>query len=484
LVAHQFYTQTGSQTVGDDAQAPEEPAGDEKRPVTEVERIFRTWLNERSPEIEAFNRKYPVFIVAAQGGGIYAASAAANFLATMQDDCPSFSRHVFAISGVSGGSVGAAVYAAALDGRHPSGQHGCREPGTTATPGPLEGKVGDVLTRDHLSPVLALLVPEIAAAMLLDAVEFVIGRSVSLSADGRLPLAKASRATALETSLACGLAAAPQEFRECIAAGSRSPLRKPLTWQPASGSPALILNTTLSEAGSIVAFAPFPLWELGEVEAFMDRPYGIDPAASELVVAAVASARFPGVLPPYPLREKNGRQRNFVDGAYADASGVATAGAIYKALKKVAADSQVDLRLILLTGDDGRTSRHQLGYSTWADLRVPLEAVLNVQSGIGSREVVRALNQFADSRDGEDAQPVVIPLRFPTTFLGWTISKTTNASIAAAVGSIGECPSPTQRAAQLKLIRGSRERASEATRIDNGCKLSRIRRLLTPSGAT
>ncbi|MFX4370007.1 hypothetical protein ABTA37_19955, partial [Acinetobacter baumannii] len=36
-------------------------------------------------------------------------------LARMQDLCPTFHHHLFAISGVSGGSIGASTFAAALD---------------------------------------------------------------------------------------------------------------------------------------------------------------------------------------------------------------------------------------------------------------------------------------------------------------------------------------------------------------------------------
>ena len=57
---------------------------------------------------------YPVFVVSAQGGGLYAAYNTATFLARLIDLCPGFRRHLFAISSVSGGSVGAAVFASAL----------------------------------------------------------------------------------------------------------------------------------------------------------------------------------------------------------------------------------------------------------------------------------------------------------------------------------------------------------------------------------
>ena len=83
---------------------------------------FAHWLKAR----RSGNAPFPVFIVTAQGGGIYAASAASSLLATLQDLCPSFARHIFAISAVSGGSVGASVFNAALAEENASkGETGC-----------------------------------------------------------------------------------------------------------------------------------------------------------------------------------------------------------------------------------------------------------------------------------------------------------------------------------------------------------------------
>jgi hypothetical protein len=78
---------------------------------------FVSWLQQRGlePGKPPSGNPYPIFIVTAQGGGIYAAYNAAVFLARMQDLCPTFRRHLFAISAVSGGSVGAATFATALD---------------------------------------------------------------------------------------------------------------------------------------------------------------------------------------------------------------------------------------------------------------------------------------------------------------------------------------------------------------------------------
>lgn len=101
----------------------------------------------------------PIFVVATEGGGIRAAYWTASVLTLLQDKHPQFADHLFAISGVSGGSVGAAVFEALLvqrreearplDASHPAG---VRRP-------PMEGKLREaaqrVLSADALTPTLA-----------------------------------------------------------------------------------------------------------------------------------------------------------------------------------------------------------------------------------------------------------------------------------------------------------------------------------------
>ena len=79
----------------------------------DVGRSFGQWFHSRADRdfYAKSNEPYPVFIVAAAGGGAYAAHYTATFLARMQDSCANFAQHVFAISGVSGGSIGASLFA-------------------------------------------------------------------------------------------------------------------------------------------------------------------------------------------------------------------------------------------------------------------------------------------------------------------------------------------------------------------------------------
>ena len=90
---------------------------------TDLKTSFKNWINSPSrkdgiAKINEFNKNeqnkdkkyYPIYIVSAQGGGITTGYHAALTLSRLQDSSPDFANHVFAISGVSGGSFGTAVF--------------------------------------------------------------------------------------------------------------------------------------------------------------------------------------------------------------------------------------------------------------------------------------------------------------------------------------------------------------------------------------
>jgi hypothetical protein len=80
---------------------------------------FEHWLQQRMREREQSQSAapIPVIIVTADGGGSRAAYWTASVLAKIQEDREDFAQHVFAISGVSGGSLGAGVFTALVAGR-------------------------------------------------------------------------------------------------------------------------------------------------------------------------------------------------------------------------------------------------------------------------------------------------------------------------------------------------------------------------------
>ena len=111
----------------------------------DVLKAFDNWYalveNQRRGET------HPLYIVATEGGGIRAAYWTAAVLGEIQDQNPNFAAHLFAISGVSGGSLGAAVFEALL-----------AEPNLSS----FKDAGTDILGEDFLSPTLAaMLYPDL-----------------------------------------------------------------------------------------------------------------------------------------------------------------------------------------------------------------------------------------------------------------------------------------------------------------------------------
>src|SRR5262245_25121316 len=137
-----------------------------QRKLLDLATAFRAWLEHRKPAIEAYHaqgRAYPIFFVSAQGGGMYAAYHPALSLARLADSCPEFANHVFGISSVSGGGLGAAVYAETIRTLRREGSHdpsaarfGCSDVGEPTTINtPIENHVRRFFETDFLSPVIA-----------------------------------------------------------------------------------------------------------------------------------------------------------------------------------------------------------------------------------------------------------------------------------------------------------------------------------------
>ncbi|QJW91393.1 hypothetical protein HNV11_19420 [Spirosoma taeanense] len=90
-------------------QTPDTAAIVSSRPT--FENYFDRWYRDRTKKLTDTS-EIPVVIIAAEGGGIRAAAWTAACLYQLDSLIPDFSRYVFGISGVSGGSVGAATYIA------------------------------------------------------------------------------------------------------------------------------------------------------------------------------------------------------------------------------------------------------------------------------------------------------------------------------------------------------------------------------------
>lgn len=210
--------------------------------VPDLEQEFLSWYQSRADRAGARNAgpeftstDYPVYIVAAQGGGIYAATQALLFLVKMQASCERFAQHLFAISGVSGGSVGAAMFSA-LAGEYKNDYVDCGPLETS--PQPSEAMRASRITairlsgEDYLSPLLA-------AALFPDLVQRFLPFTIPAW----------SRARALEKALETGWEHI--EGRQSSKSGGKNPLALGIAgaWDPKGTRPALLFNTTETGSG-------------------------------------------------------------------------------------------------------------------------------------------------------------------------------------------------------------------------------------------
>jgi hypothetical protein len=289
-----------------------------RRVPADFNQQFNSWLQGRKDRDEFKGRPYPVFIVTAEGGGITTAYYTALVLSAIQDRNPAFAQHVFAISGVSGGSVGTAVYA---------GLNAKCQPAQVATlpteapwkdnAGPWQTSADKILMDDYLSPVLA-------AALYPDLVQRFLP----------FPMDSWDRARALEERLELSW------IKQASCAGENptgsSELSQPYYdfWKdfPNGAVPAVYFNTTSVERGermlvtNLSSGSDDKLFANFETLAQMnDR---VDPPFS---TATFLSARFP-VISPAGYIMADGHKFRYVDGGYYENSGTDTANDILLAL--------------------------------------------------------------------------------------------------------------------------------------------------------
>jgi hypothetical protein len=449
-------------------------AGDDLEPT------FRSWLAER----KTGSSRYPVFVVAAQGGGIYAASTAGTFLATMQDHCPAFARHVFAISAVSGGSVGASLFNAAFADSIARGTNRKAavdvEPGCDslfAMPGELSRRLRAITQDDHISPVLAYVVPDFVRGLMPGSLRLGSGEPDRKSPCESARAAWGSRDRVLEQSFIDSFKRTASSSNvaedDCSDQKERNLLARPFSegWSQKGDLPALVLNATWVETGYRVAFAPFALQRFGGGTLYSFDSLSNRLADPALIQAAVISARFPGIMPPWTFELGNGLHLTFVDGGYADSSGVATALQLYNKLKQ-AGGEDVDLYLIVLTDKfkalTTAASVEPVGsmpIRSWLyDVISPLTTLLSVRDLQSRRAVTEARTELGDKMIVVQLDQKAFPLP-----LGWKLSGLSSDIIRLTIGDPERCTVADDRGDTAASISNR-----------NSCELKRIVDLISP----
>ena len=257
---------------------------------------YAEWRTNR-PDALA-NKPYPVIMVSTEGGGIRAAFFTAIILARLVDHCPSIASHIFAISGVSGGAVGATVFSAALTADPPDIKNP-RCSMHTPTPPHYENRVAAVLQDDHLSPLLA---------------RFIFPDSVQRFLP--FPVDRFDRQIGLERGLELS-------FKKVFGRDTMTQPAYAIRWSDENPAvPYLLLNTTQVETGQRIVIAPFLFMneDFDKLLSLNDVDVGFVPTAS---AAAGMSARFPFLSPAGYIGDGKQKHR-FVDGGYVDNSGAET----------------------------------------------------------------------------------------------------------------------------------------------------------------
>jgi hypothetical protein len=266
---------------------------------------FEKWLADRRkqfPPQPTPGAQPPIFVVASEGGGIRAAILTAMVLDELRSRFGKFQPNLYAIVGVSGGSVGAAAYASALYQKAPPAE--VKALATTASSQGWQSS----LHQDLLSPTIRSMVG-------VDFWSRWVPRPI-------VDLSSYDRARALESAWT-------DSWKKATGRDISSLYFKSLRPEEGNIQPALVLITTDVKFGdrlavSHVRFQP----RTGEVGCsggpLLRSLADVDGIDVPLSTAAFMSARFPGISPAARVDTVRGPQ-HYVDGGYFENSGITSA---------------------------------------------------------------------------------------------------------------------------------------------------------------
>jgi len=422
----------------------------------------------------------PIILVAAAGGGLRAAYWTATTLSAIQDSNPAFANHVFAMSGVSGGSLGVALFDALVhDGGAHIDQLRCATEqdsiGPIKLPGPYSRCSRRFLRDDFLAPVLAKMVaPDLAQRFL------------------PFPVSAADRSTALEESWEASYdsTTTQQTFANGVV-----PFAKDTT------IPLLLLNATHVETGK-----RYMAGTVTSDSVLLDTRDVLTLLKSDIRLSSAVhnSARFTFVSPAGHLDRGDSLERGrVVDGGYFENSGLVTLREVYGKIREkyplvrvvavylcndpvacrdepdttehtdgsgqAQAQSQTAARDALVKAIDDSVSRT---HNSWAnELLAPVRAVLDARDARGELALAQMrhdldsnfiqLNVCGQLTRGDSSERAKRAHdRVVSPPLGWSLSRLASnwmdASMldAAKDSATGPCPARNrQQIARLRAMR-------------------------------
>jgi hypothetical protein len=408
---------------------------------------FLDWLDARPDErkrlyADSAQQTYPVYVVAAQGGGVYAANLAALTMARLYTACPALRHHVFAISGVSGGSLGASVFNSfwlqARRGESPEvmGDHCELQARTDGRVSDLERNIRTYLGHDFLSPVLSgALFPDFFQRFIVPGFG-VLDRARAFEASLNHAWLDTNHVhgsdTAEEIPFERNFLSVSADFRD-----------------PEVQAPTLVLNTTSVETGERFIVAPFlkdPIVPMEFVYPIMAQGEDGLPAEQDISLATAVSlsARFPIILPPgaYPrqISPFHFSQKNLVDGGYFESSAIETAIDLVNGIRQRidrlsdTLDVQPEFRIIILN-EDFTADLEPAGLTEFGAPVMTLDKTRRRRGQLAKWRVKtgEAFERFYSVELQHDY--FYMPL-------GWHLSRTTQNMIAEQIGFPSECRIP------------------------------------------
>lgn len=450
---------------------------------------FYDWLTSRD-DLAAYedeNLPYPVFITAAEGGGIYAMVHSYLALKAIEGTCGSFRQHLFASVGVSGGALGSTLFASEPGGDQLQRPVSCHQNATSANLEPL--------WQDFLSPPLANL-------LFAQPFELMMPLSQGIP-DGGSAL----------------VAAIKDQFPNLPALGGG------LTrWNPKGSDPLLVLVSTDVSRGK--RFVMSGLGGAGASDEIDSESYPgeFSDVDIDAITAAVVSARFPWFTGTARLPVE-GEYRFLADGGYSDNSGANTALDLARAIEEIEELSVRAPRSYYVNDQDVTVCKVRVatrfeklrreGCDHWVYLVLvpifassdtlvdgnveaaqsyvgdPLNTVLSSMT-IQAKSALLEARRFFSSRTGtllqEGVYPHVLPIDALRLPLGWKLGRSAVEDIWNLAGTTGACDVLASK--RGSTVQGPPEgmgagldvslAALHEIRRQNGCSVAALARLFYP----
>ncbi|WGD48566.1 hypothetical protein QA641_23200 [Bradyrhizobium sp. CB1650] len=280
--------------------------------VTTLPEEIERWVATSGAEPGKSN--YVVFVAAA-GGGLRAAYWTASILARLTDCIPGFRNRLFAVSGVSGGSLGGALYTALLRDRK-TDEEGeaprCPDRPITILDPPavktdMQARLSDFLEQDFLAPVTAsLLFRDLPQALI--PIQFIPDRAAILA--NAFDQAWSESCSLRPLGAEC---ASPKQFSQ-----SFFDVKSQEGW-----TPILFLNGTHEETGKRIITSRVRIDQGNFFDAF--DFFDLVGRDVSLSTSVMNSARFPIISPAGALISSSLKPNgHIIDGGFFENNGAVT----------------------------------------------------------------------------------------------------------------------------------------------------------------